>query len=226
MKLVDLPYRHHRESEQRSHSASAAENSLAKASARFVDAGKPCCSVWSATPLLLPAPLRQHAHGLVGVLAQVLLQVVRDGVRVQEARPISSSACAVVASRGWPMRSAEQADWARCARKLAPVVADLAVEWSLEASVIPLLEEVAQPRRGSRLRRRSSRVGHQLLVGSGDQSCESCEQCVGLQDDVCGSIAPGFLQGMEHIAVLGACHPRMTNRWASCVTQELFRRSR
>ena len=65
-------------------------------------------------------------------------------------------------------------------------------------------------------------IGHELLVGSGDQSCESCEQRVGLQDDVCGSIAPGFLQGIEHIAVLGACHPRMTNRWASCVTQELL----
>ena len=52
------------------------------------------------------------------------------------------------------MRSVEQGDLARCARGLAPVVLDLAVELSLEAAVIPLLEEVAEvarPRRGSRL---------------------------------------------------------------------------
>ena len=77
--------------------------------------------------------------------------------RLSKALPISPSACAVVASGGWPMRSVEQADLARCARGLAPVVLDLAVELSLEAAVIPLLEDVERPRRGSWLRRRRPR---------------------------------------------------------------------
>ena len=89
------------------------------------------------------------------------------------------------------MQSAEQADLACCARGLAPVVLDLAVEWCLEAAVIPVLQEVAQPRRGSWLRRRRPRDRSRLscwVPGPGFEipgrsaaltSCrqELCEQC-------------------------------------------------